>query len=257
MNDLRHFNPEGSVLRDHQMRMLDILEVVDRICQKYDIKYWLSSGTLLGAIRHGGFIPWDDDLDIEMLKEDYVKLLKILPNELPGNLSLQTSDTDKNYVAPYAKIRDLNTQIKETGHKDQNYKFKGVYIDVFYLESVSPIFVRTASRLHGWLYRLSYLKNDRLGVLYGVKRLYSLALTGFVYPLFRFFSCFSSKEELRQCLGAGFLGTRVREELFPLKKVIFEGKNFWGPNNPDPYLRRLYGDYMKLPDLDHIEVHLE
>lgn len=257
MDDLCHFNPEGSVLRDHQMKMLEILEVVDKICRKHGIKYWLSSGTLLGAIRHGGFIPWDDDLDIEMLKSDYVKLLKILPQELPDSLSLQNASTDKNYVAPYAKIRDLNTQIKETKHKDQNYEFKGVYIDVFYLESVSPVFVKIASRLHGWLYRLSYLRNDRFGVLLSTKRFYYWVLTGVVYPFFRFLSSFFPTDELRQCMGAGFLGVRVQKELFPLKKVDFEGKSFLGPHDPDRYLRRLYGDYMKLPDLDHIEVHLE
>jgi hypothetical protein len=64
------YNPEGSLLRRQQTRMLEILLEVDRICQKHDIRYWLSSGTLIGALRHDGFIPWDDDLDIEMMRED-------------------------------------------------------------------------------------------------------------------------------------------------------------------------------------------
>ena len=64
------FNPEGSMLRKQQQRMLEILLHIDEVCTEHNIKYWLSSGTLLGAVRHGGFIPWDDDLDIEMLKED-------------------------------------------------------------------------------------------------------------------------------------------------------------------------------------------
>ena len=64
--DLRQrFNPEGSVLRQHQLRMLELLKVIDCICKKHDIPYWLSSGTLIGAARHKGFIPWDDDLDID------------------------------------------------------------------------------------------------------------------------------------------------------------------------------------------------
>ena len=68
MDELRQrYNPEGSLLRRHQLRMLEILKEIDRICQKHRIDYWLSSGTLLGAVRHGGFIPWDDDLDIEMV----------------------------------------------------------------------------------------------------------------------------------------------------------------------------------------------
>ena len=65
------FNPPGSALRQAQLKMLDILVEVDRICRRNNISYWLSSGTLIGAARHGGFIPWDDDIDIEMLLPDY------------------------------------------------------------------------------------------------------------------------------------------------------------------------------------------
>ena len=71
------FNPDGSLLRRQQLRMLELLEAVDLVCKKYDIPYWLSSGTLIGAVRHQGFIPWDDDLDIEMLREDYLRLMKV------------------------------------------------------------------------------------------------------------------------------------------------------------------------------------
>ena len=76
---------------------LELLEVIDVICRKHQIPYWLSSGTLIGAARHKGFIPWDDDLDIEMLRSDYLRLLKVLPQELPDNLALQTNETDPNY----------------------------------------------------------------------------------------------------------------------------------------------------------------
>lgn len=64
----QRYNPDGSLLRRQQMRMLHILVEVDKICQRHNIRYWLSSGTLIGAVRHGGFIPWDDDLDIEMMR---------------------------------------------------------------------------------------------------------------------------------------------------------------------------------------------
>lgn len=79
----QRFNPEGSKLRQMQLRMLDILTEVDSICKKHGISYWLSSGTLIGALRHDGFIPWDDDLDIEMMRDDYLRLMKVLPQELP------------------------------------------------------------------------------------------------------------------------------------------------------------------------------
>ena len=84
----QRYNPDGSLLRRQQLRMLDILVEVDRICKKHHIEYWLSSGTLIGALRHNGFIPWDDDLDIEMMRKDYLRLLEVLPKELPDWLAL-------------------------------------------------------------------------------------------------------------------------------------------------------------------------
>ena len=92
----KRFNPDGSMLRRQQMRMLEILIEVDRICKKHGIPYWLSSGTLIGAVRHNGFIPWDDDLDIEMMRKDYLRLLQVLPGELPDWLALQNDETDPN-----------------------------------------------------------------------------------------------------------------------------------------------------------------
>lgn len=256
MDELRRFNPEGSALRHHQMRMLRILEFIDKVCRKYHINYWLSSGTLLGAVRHGGFIPWDDDLDIEMLKPDYEKLMKVLPAELPRNLVLQTAHTDKNYVAPYSKLRETESSISEVNRIGRNYKYNGIYIDIFYLEPVHSSFVWLSSRLHGYVYRLSYLKNDRWGVKKAMMRILLSGLTCFLYPVFRLLSKINPPKELRLGLGTGFLGVRDPENLFPLKEIMFEGKRFFGPANCDGYLTRLYGDYMKLPDLDQLTCHI-
>ena len=95
--DLRaRFNPEGSPLRRQQLVMLDMVRALDGICKEHGIPYFLYGGTLLGAIRHNGFIPWDDDLDVAMLRSDYQRLVKVLPDELPEHIVLQTNDTDKN-----------------------------------------------------------------------------------------------------------------------------------------------------------------
>ena len=75
-NELRErYNPNGSTLRKQQLRMLEMLQYIDSVCKKHNIRYWLCSGTLLGAVRHGGFIPWDDDVDIEMLSCSAISLL--------------------------------------------------------------------------------------------------------------------------------------------------------------------------------------
>lgn len=80
--DFSKYNGEGTTLRKAQLRMLDILIEVDKICRKHNIPYWLDSGTLLGAVRHGGFIPWDDDMDICVMRKDYKLLKKYLSEEL-------------------------------------------------------------------------------------------------------------------------------------------------------------------------------
>ena len=115
------YNPEGSLLRRGQLRMLEILDAVDAICRAHNIPYWLSSGTLLGAVRHGGFIPWDDDLDIELLREDYLRLLPILRRELPERFMLHDRESDSTYPNLYAKVRDKHSCIEE------EYEFKGKY----------------------------------------------------------------------------------------------------------------------------------
>ena len=256
MEDLHHFNPEGSVLRLHQMRMLAILEFIDEVCRKHQINYWLSSGTLLGAVRHGGFIPWDDDLDIEMLKSDYDKLMKVLPVELPDGLVLQTSHTDKNYVAPYSKIRETNSIISEVNNIGTNYKYSGIYIDIFYLEPMSYKLSWFASKLHGYMYGLSKVKNDRLGLKQGLMRSLLFSLNYLLYPLLRIINKFFPSKEFRLALGSGFMGARITEDIFPLTEIVFEGKRFKCPSNCDSYLARLYGNYMKLPDLTRLNNHI-
>ena len=126
-DDLRmRFNPDGSLLRRQQMRMLEILLEVDKICKRHNIRYWLSSGTLIGALRHNGFIPWDDDLDIEMMRSDYLRLMQVLPSELPEWLALQNDETDPKYFYFYAKVRDKRSRMLEQNGYDRLWKEQGI-----------------------------------------------------------------------------------------------------------------------------------
>ena len=108
---------------------LIIAREIKRICDKHNIKYFIIAGTLLGAVRHGGFIPWDDDMDVGMLREDYEKFLKVAKTELGEEFFLQTPETDKNYGLPFAKIL-LNGTVLVEATAGSNAK-KGIFVDVF------------------------------------------------------------------------------------------------------------------------------
>ena len=135
MEDLSHYNPEGSTLRRAQLRMLEILKVVDDICTKHGIQYTLDGGTLIGAVRHGGFIPWDDDIDINVTREDLAKLRKILPRELPSHLVYQDYFTDPYYPTLIAKVRERDSYMYEEPCTDR-LKEKGIFIDIIPIEEV-------------------------------------------------------------------------------------------------------------------------
>lgn len=240
------YNPEGTLLRMGQLRMLDILKAVDAICRAHNIPYWLSSGTLLGAVRHGGFIPWDDDLDIEMLREDYLRLLPLLRKELPEEFMLQDRESDKDYPYLYAKVRDKHSCVEE----DYIFKskHKGCFIDIFPLER-SPYFLfRIANRLY---VNLCHYKVYRFRPIYELNR---ALLTRVVFPMFRaWVSLFHPHSDYHHTLGMVFKAERRDEELFPLREITFERHVFYAPHNVHNYLTRMFGDYMKLPE--NISVH--
>ena len=115
--------------------LLEMLKMIDGICQKYNIPYFLNGGSALGAIRHQGFIPWDDDADIAMLYEDYKRFIVALKQDLPQEYTFQCFDTDKRYnpLIPGMKIRKTGTYLKEVNTLLANRctECDGIFIDVF------------------------------------------------------------------------------------------------------------------------------
>ena len=286
MNDelLRsRFNPDGSQLRRQQLRMLDILLEVDRICKKHHIQYWLSSGTLIGAARHKGFIPWDDDLDIEMLWPDYQRLMKILPQELPDTMALQWLDTDPNYYFFYAKVRDRRSYLEENNCYDRPWKEKGIYIDIFPFYK-QPLWIHLLSeKAQGHVYKIMRRQGDRetgrQGVLspQGYESVASRRAQGvphdfwkvklitrfnryLLFPLLRGLCrlCAVLSKGIRETYGLGipYHDPRHMEDILPLTETEFEGHQLPVPHDMHAALTLKYGDYMQLPDIDKINLHV-
>ena len=249
--DLSKYNPEGSTLRKAQLRMLDILIEVDKICRKNNIPYFLESGTLLGAVRHSGFIPWDDDIDISVMLSDYPRLRKVLQEQLPSTMVFQDTTTDSNYPMLIAKIRDTKSYFEED--YTQKLTHKGLYIDIFPLEKI-PCWK--------WKQFLDYLYGHSVRALHNYTDRKDKIRSAFLYPfakilvlLTRLINKLIQTDLISYQYGRKTYVQYRLTDIFPLKEMSFEGHSFWAHNNPDALLRICYGDYMQIPPKEKRQVH--
>ncbi|MBD5280216.1 MAG: LicD family protein [Bacteroides sp.] len=238
------FNPDGSEFRNYQLELLNMLVDFDRFCRKEGIKYWLSSGTLLGAVRHGGFIPWDDDVDVDMTREDFCKL-KLLFHETDKYV-IQTSHNDSAYFWPFAKLRLKTREVHEQNSNDKYYKYRGPYIDIFLIEDIHEGIANTLKIFPRILYRLSMKSSwtfiDKL-IFFSFKKLDQLSCN-----IFRRISILLPGKKYGHTYGTVFTrSNRNKKEIFPISDISFENHTFMAPANPKAYLFRMFGDYMKLP----------
>lgn len=245
------YNPDGSPLRNAQKRMLEILCCVDDICKAHNIDYWLTYGSLLGAVRHGGFIPWDDDLDIEMLEKDYKKLLPILEKELPPNLCLQNRKHEKHFINNFTKVRDKKSRVFETTPMIKRYAEHGLFIDIFPIKRTWKPLTIISGYWHYCCYKLS-IKSEST---HKISLLLSWILYNVVCPIFNFITIFFHDKDYHITYGTWFFQERKGKDIFPVDSIEFEGRKFPCPHDSDSYLKRLYGDYMKLPDEKHIHMN--
>ena len=252
------YNPEGSTLRTAQLRMLELLKFIDRICRQHNLSYWLDGGTLLGAARHGGFIPWDDDTDICMPREDALKLKKILKSEIhEGHMILQTMDTDPHYSnSSWMTLRDLKSQYNQDYYGHNRLKYKGLQVDVFMMEKNVPSMVKRFSNiLQGIFVNFPLEGKHSTKFLRPLVDINHRVLEKVVYPALRTFK--NHGNYLTYGIGTPFNDRYEFEDVFPLGKIEFEGYSFNCPHNIDSYLTNLYGDWKTIPDEDHVVNHTD
>lgn len=255
--ELREYNAEGSELRRLQLKMLEILTVVTDIADRHNIPYWLSGGTLLGAARHGGFIPWDDDIDIELLRPDLLRLQKILRKELPADLYLQTPE-DKGYRLLFSKVRDRYSIVREEDDDLDRYDEKGVYIDLF-PEERSYMWMK---KVVDFFYGRAYRRLKRGQALRSFRFFYEYMLSLVLFPigfvlmwLARAVCGIAKPDNILHSYGIGNTTNHRASYMFPVGKVTFEGKEFSAPKDIDRYLTNQYGDYMTVPPKEKRATH--
>lgn len=255
-------------IREVQLMELEILKEVDRICKKNNIEYFLDGGTALGAVRHKGFIPWDDDIDIGMNRKNYEKFLKIVKKELKEEYFLQNIETEKECPYLYTKIRKNNTLYMSWACRNLKIH-QGIYVDIFpydYCSDNKKIIKKYKFFNKIFTYKTipdrTKLPEKTLRWIVGsiFRRLLYYIL--FLFPKQILLNRIQKIVNNLKLEKGDYLISLTqesilfkKEEIEPLNYVEFEKIIFPIPNNIDKYLTKLYGNYMELPPLEKRKGH--
>ncbi len=245
-------------LRQCQLKQLQILREIDAVCREHHIDYWLDGGTLLGAVRHKGFIPWDDDIDIAMRVEDVDRFIEVASRELPSTRMVQTPQNEPT-KSPIMKIRDLNSFYVEFGDDFSSDYQKGIYVDVFPMEP-HP----TMSRK--WMKRLGHETSRSYSILhkahyYSLRAVAEWFWFGGKYwmgrAIWAVLGMVRSKKKYygNLLLNNGYGITHLRTNVFPLSEISFEGFTFMAPHDPMAYLEEVYHNPMEVPPVEDRHIH--
>lgn len=240
---------------------INILEAVSTICKENDIKYSLAYGTLIGAIRHKGFIPWDDDIDICLLRRDYEKLTTILGSKTQYEWLSLEDNKEKGYYVPFAKAVDNRTIAKlESSHVTH-----GIWIDIFPIDNVphnewdARFFLKKINILRASVIAMTTnFQHSKLDKIYVEKRILSAGAN--IIGKRRIAMIYENAIKKYSDNITGYVGclssAYIEKERYPVSwfydyiDVEFEGKSFMAIAKYDEYLSALYGNYMELPSIE-------
>lgn len=240
--------------KEHQKMLFSMLCDIDALCRKYNIPYMLFSGTALGAVRHKGFIPWDDDLDILLLRHDYERLLDVTEAELDSDIYFVQREFSEHWPMQFSKLRLNDTTCIEKYHPKDKKTHQGVYIDIFPCDNLAD---------NALLRRLQFAASKVIIAKSLYARGYetkSLAKRAFMQlcrliprmPLYSF--CLRRNDGNSEMVHSFFAAAKKyeknvypREWMTELKELSFESGRFPVSAHYDALLKKLYGDYTVLP----------
>lgn len=265
----KHVN--NSELRELQICLLNIIRVFVSICERHELRYVMIGGTMLGAMRHNGFIPWDDDVDVGMPRPDYEKFIEVVQKELPEGYSFLNYKTEKNYKRYFSRVIDRRIHIYNDSYSEEIVE--DAWIDIFPIDAMPDN--RIKQKLHFWyltglrlLYHMSsfdelvnlnrpgrpryqqfiidILSRVKIGRNWDTKKLLFLIERGL---------CKYNYDN--EYWVANFFGPCIEKEIIPKiwigkrKKYKFEDMELYGVDNPEAFLTNFYGDWRTPPsDLD-------
>lgn len=236
---------------------LDLLQELKRVCEKHGLRFWLDSGSLLGAVRHKGYIPWDDDIDVCMFRTDYETLVRLAPYEFRNPYIFQTAYTERNFVRGHAQLRNRNTTAiipSETGKRFN----QGIFIDIFILDNVpdqeeeyrrqSALARRLRNRLEILaipFFRMKMKPSHRYkAIIYRIKR---PTKTSFNRLYGRYEDIFRKNPPGKEVATLAWKYTSVSRDRHIYDETIlmdFEYLQMPVPRGYDNLLRQMFGDYM-------------
>ena len=259
---------KGEDFRKMQLTELDMLVEFDKVCRKYNINYVLFGGSLLGAVRHQGYIPWDDDADIGMLREDYETFKKHKDEMNPNICFFQDHDTDPEYRWEYGKLRRTGSTYIRVGQEHLKCK-TGIFVDVFPMDDIPLSIVgQIFQDLHCYCLRKilwsEVAKENTVGFWKVWFTLLSKIPVDFAFHGYEKYSKKSRNSSLNRVRCLGFPATGMLYKKNPLNErygmpkswftdraeYMFEGKKLYSSKDYDTVLKYIYGDYMKLPPED-------
>lgn len=245
---------DKNVIKKVQCRILEMATATRDILESNNIPYFITYGTLLGAVKYKGFVPWDDDFDFYLFSDSYDDALCVLRKELPSNYFVEYFDTEPLYFHSWAHVKDLKSKrVNVAFPRDQVYAHHGITIDLYRTVKINE----NEEKMHRAQEHLEYLDRLEKFNLMDISEITKRRKKLFQIVEEENRAIVNRNEQQRQifAFNKGYNDWLYIEELFPLKRYEFERNLFWGPNNAHALLSRCYGDYSQLPPMEARKPH--